>query len=116
MMRFMAWLFLLFAANAAAAQPSAAFTSDRISVETRGSGPDVVLIPGLTSSPRAWESTVAAVPGYRYHLVQVAGFAGAPAEANAPDVEIKRIPDAWHFIMLDEPEAFRRELRAFLGE
>jgi pimeloyl-ACP methyl ester carboxylesterase len=60
-----------------------AFHSDRISVEVRGSGPDVVLIPGLSSSPRVWERTVAAVPGYRYHLIQVAGFAGAPAGANA---------------------------------
>jgi len=42
----------------------------------------VVLIPGLNSSPRTWASTVAAVPGYRYHLVQVSGFAGQPAGAN----------------------------------
>lgn len=65
------------------ATPKAAFTSDRILVARRGSGPDVILIPGLGSSPSAWESTVAAVPGYRYHLVQVKGFAGVPAEANA---------------------------------
>jgi pimeloyl-ACP methyl ester carboxylesterase len=30
-----------------------------------------------------WKGLVAAVPGYRYHLVQVAGFAGAPAGGNA---------------------------------
>lgn len=51
-------------------------------MQTEGSGPDVVLIPGLNSSPRAWASTVAAMPGYRYHLVQVAGFGGAPAGGN----------------------------------
>lgn len=69
---------------AALAQPAAAaFKSDRITVTTEGSGPDVILIPGLTSSPRIWKSTVAAVPGYRYHLVQVLGFAGTPAGANA---------------------------------
>ena len=60
-----------------------AFSSDRISVTVVGSGPDVILIPGLGSSPKAWTSTVATVPGYRYHLVQVKGFAGVPAEANA---------------------------------
>lgn len=61
-----------------------AFRSDRIVVTTVGKGPDVVLIPGLTSSPpQAWHATVQAVPGYRYHLVQVKGFAGVPAEANA---------------------------------
>lgn len=65
------------------AAPTSAFTSDRILVTTQGAGPDVILIPGLSSSPRAWASTVAAVPGYRYHLVQVKGFAGVPAEANA---------------------------------
>jgi len=69
----------------ALAQPAAAkgFTSDRISVTVAGSGPDVVLIAGLSSSPDVWKSTIAAVPGYRYHLVKVAGFDGAPAGANA---------------------------------
>ena len=61
---------------------AAPFTSDRITVRTEGSGPDVVLIPGLNSSPRTWTTTVAALPGYRYHLVQVSGFAGQPAGAN----------------------------------
>ena len=61
---------------------AAPFASSRITVRTEGTGPDVVLIPGLNSSPRAWASTVAALPGYRYHLVQVAGFAGQPAGGN----------------------------------
>ena len=61
---------------------SAPFESTRITVRTEGSGPDVVLIPGLNSSPRAWASTVAALPGYRYHLVQVSGFAGQPVGGN----------------------------------
>ena len=69
------------------AAPAAAFAegfkSDRISVEMRGEGPDVVLIPGLGSAPYVWEGTAAAVPGYRYHLVQVAGFAGTPVGGNA---------------------------------
>jgi pimeloyl-ACP methyl ester carboxylesterase len=49
----------------------------------KGKGRDVVLIPGLSSSPRVWDSTVAAVPGYRYHLVHVAGFDGLASGANA---------------------------------
>ena len=61
---------------------AAPFASDRITVRTEGSGPDVILIPGLNSSPRTWESTVAALPGYRYHLVQVSGFAGQPVGGN----------------------------------
>jgi pimeloyl-ACP methyl ester carboxylesterase len=76
-------LFLL--AFLALAQPAAAkgFASDRITVTVVGSGPDVVLIPGLSSSPDVWRSTIAAMPGYRYHLVKVAGFDGAPVGANA---------------------------------
>lgn len=61
---------------------AAPFASERITVRTEGSGPDVVLVPGLNSSPRAWASTVAALPGYRYHLVHVSGFAGQPAGGN----------------------------------
>jgi pimeloyl-ACP methyl ester carboxylesterase len=83
MIRILAWALLPLLAIFGGAAEAAPFHSDRISVETRGSGPDVVLIPGLSSSPKVWEGTVAAVPGYRYHLVQVAGFDGAPAGANA---------------------------------
>jgi pimeloyl-ACP methyl ester carboxylesterase len=60
----------------------ASFESNRITVRTEGSGPDVVLIPGLNSSPRVWAEMVKAVPGYRYHLVQVSGFAGQPKGGN----------------------------------
>ncbi|MDT9599604.1 alpha/beta fold hydrolase [Sphingosinicella rhizophila] len=67
-------------ARAAAARP---FHSTRISVVVRGTGPDVILIPGLTASRAVWDGTVAALPGYRYHLVQVAGFAGTPPAGNA---------------------------------
>lgn len=59
-----------------------AFASTRMTVTVRGSGPDVILIPGLTNGRSLWTGTVAAVPGYRYHLVQVAGFAGDPARGN----------------------------------
>jgi pimeloyl-ACP methyl ester carboxylesterase len=77
------------------AQPAAAksFTSDRISVTVVGKGPDVVLIPGLSSSPDVWKATVAAVPGYRYHLVHVAGFAGAPARGNRQGAVVSPIAD-----------------------
>lgn len=68
---------------AATLRPAFAFASDRISVVTAGSGPDVVLIPGLATSREVWSGTVSAVPGYRYHLVEIAGFAGTPPLANA---------------------------------
>ena len=88
-LRFAALLLLpLPVACAAASVPperaaTPAFQSDRIQVTVVGSGPDVILIPGLSSSPKVWESTVAALPGYRYHLMQMDGFAGAAPNANA---------------------------------
>ena len=71
------------AAAGLSAVAAPAFASDRIGVTVRGSGPDVVLVPGLSSSPEVWNSTVQALPGYRYHIVHVAGFAGKAAGANA---------------------------------
>jgi N-formylmaleamate deformylase len=65
------------------AQAPAPFKPTRFSAVVKGSGPDVILIPGLASSRDIWSSTVAAVPGYRYHLVQVNGFAGAAPAGNA---------------------------------
>jgi len=84
MFRQLALLLFSFATASAAAQARPApFTSDRISVEVHGAGRDVVLIPGLSSSPRVWDDTIAAIPGYRYHVVHVSGFDGRPAGANA---------------------------------
>jgi pimeloyl-ACP methyl ester carboxylesterase len=58
--------------------------SDRITVTVRGQGPDVVLIPGLACSNAVWDATAKQFEGhYRLHIVQVAGFAGSPARANA---------------------------------
>lgn len=73
---------------AACAQPAPApvaerFTPTRFSVEVRGTGPDVILIPGLTAGRDVWSQAVAAVPGYRYHLVQIGGFAREPVRGNA---------------------------------
>lgn len=73
----------------------AASTSDRITVTVLGKGPDVVLIPGLTCSSAVWDATVKQCKDrYRLHLVQVAGFAGAPAGANASGAVIQPTVDA----------------------
>ena len=66
----------------AARAGAAPFEPTRFSVEVVGRGPDVILIPGLTAGREVWRPTAAALPGYRFHLVQVAGFAGAPARGN----------------------------------
>jgi pimeloyl-ACP methyl ester carboxylesterase len=58
-------------------------TLDRISVEVVGAGPDVILIPGLSSSRETFKRTAERLKDhFRLHLVQVAGFAGEPARAN----------------------------------
>src|SRR3546814_14849398 len=59
------------------------FSSRRLSVTVHGSGPDVVMILGLGSAPSIWQTSIAPVPGSRYHLLQVKGFAGSAAAANA---------------------------------
>jgi len=58
--------------------------SDRIKVTVRGKGPDVLLIPGLASSSAVWDATAKQLENhFRLHIIQVAGFAGSPAGANA---------------------------------
>jgi pimeloyl-ACP methyl ester carboxylesterase len=69
--------------------------SDRITVTVRGHGPDVVLIPGLTCSTAVWDATAAHLEGhYRLHLIQVDGFAGTPAQANAQGPVVQPAVDA----------------------
>src|SRR3954454_18267939 len=57
---------------------------DRFSDEIVGRGPDVVFIPGLASSRATWKATAERLRGkHRLHLIQIAGFSGEPARANA---------------------------------
>jgi len=67
----------------------------RFTVEVTGQGPDVILIPGLASSAAVWDDTVKQLKGrYRLHVIQVAGFAGAPAGANAEGPVVQPTVDA----------------------
>ena len=68
----------------------AEFASDRIHVRVDGDmdGRDLILIPGLSSSPEIWQGTVDHLTaqdgvGWRVHRIHVQGFAAAPAEGNA---------------------------------
>jgi pimeloyl-ACP methyl ester carboxylesterase len=71
-------------ARQSAADTTRGFVSDRISVVARGTGPDVILIPGLASSRDVWAGVADTLDNhYRLHLVQVNGFAGAAPGANA---------------------------------
>ncbi|WP_425992143.1 alpha/beta fold hydrolase [Brevundimonas sp. TWP2-3-2] len=64
------------------------FESTRMHVRVDGeTGPgvrDIILIPGLSSSPEVWQGTVDHLgSGWRVHRIHIQGFAGAPVEGNA---------------------------------
>lgn len=64
-------------------------TLPRFTVEVTGSGPAILLIPGLASHPETFDTTVAQLQDrFTLHRVHVAGFAGAASAGNAgePDV------------------------------
>src|SRR5690606_16732410 len=73
----------------AVATPSDAqpFAPSRFTVDVRGDGPDVILIPGLGSSREVWAAQADALAAtHRLHLVQINGFAGQPVGAPAGQV------------------------------
>lgn len=75
---------ILTAAIAAIALALPAVAQERFTATVTGEGPDVILIPGLASSGAVWDATVKQLaPTHRVHVIQVRGFAGEPAGANA---------------------------------
>lgn len=94
--------------------------SDRITVTVRGKGADVVLIPGLTCSGAVWNATAKQLEGrYRLHIVQVAGFAGSPARANASGKIIQPTVDAIDLYIrtnhLQSPRVIGHSLGGLMG-
>jgi pimeloyl-[acyl-carrier protein] methyl ester esterase len=88
-------------AQAAASSPTRLYpdsklvSTDRISVEIVGTGPDVVLIPGLASSRETWHRTADRLRAhYRLHLLQIDGFAGEAPQANASGPVFDPVTDA----------------------
>ena len=65
----------------ATAIATSAHAATPFEVRVTGSGPDVLLIPGLASSGATWDDTVRQLaPHYRCHVFTLAGFAGVPAQ------------------------------------
>ena len=61
----------------------------RFTVETVGSGPDIILIPGLASHPETFDTTVAQLEDrFTLHRIHVAGFAGADPAGNTDETDI----------------------------
>ena len=75
---------LLLAAPLEAWAQTSVFRSERIIVETRGRGPDIVFIPGLGSTGAAWRTTADRLDDrYRVHLVTLRGFGQTDIGGNA---------------------------------
>ena len=77
----------------------ARFVPTRFTVVDAGTvgKPDVVLIPGLASSRAVWDAEAKLLaPNYRMHLVQVNGFAGAPAGPNATGAFLPAVVEELH--------------------
>ena len=80
-------------ARAATAPAHAATAPARFSVVVEGSGPDVILIPGLSSTREVYAAVAAHLKaGHRVHLVQVKGF-GEPAGPNASGSVLAPVAD-----------------------
>ena len=96
---------------AQAAEPTA------FSVQVSGKGKPMILIPGLASSSAVWDATVAHfAPHYRCYVLQLAGFAGAPA-IQAPlletvEKELATFIDDQH---LDHPTIVGHSLGGFMA-
>lgn len=90
---------LSFALPASAAHicPSGLIEGTRITVVEQGAGPDVVLIPGLSTPRAVWEPLAAQLKDrYRVHLVQIRGFgddAGINAEGPVLEPMMKEVAD-----------------------
>jgi pimeloyl-ACP methyl ester carboxylesterase len=81
----------------AAGSPTAGLTRFTVTDAGTVGKPDVVMIPGLASSKSVWDAEAKLLaPNYRLHLVQVDGFAGAPAGPNAGDGMLPGIVEELH--------------------
>jgi len=100
-LRWIATLGLVVAGILLLVKPShaAGFSPTRFTVTDNGTlnKPDVVLIPGLSSSKAVWDDEAKLLaPNYRLHIVQVGGFAGAPAGPNATGAILPGIVEELH--------------------
>jgi pimeloyl-ACP methyl ester carboxylesterase len=90
---------LVVLSGAALPPPAVTFAPARFTVVDDGTAgkPDVLLIPGMSSSRDVWEAEAKLLaPNYRLHLVQVGGFAGAPAGPNASGPVLAPIVEELH--------------------
>jgi pimeloyl-ACP methyl ester carboxylesterase len=98
-----------------------AFAPTRFTVVDAGTAgkPDVVLIPGLSSSRAVWDVEAKRLaPNYRLHLVQIDGFAGAPVGPNESGPILVPVVDELHaYIIADKmhPAVIGHSLGGFMA-
>jgi pimeloyl-ACP methyl ester carboxylesterase len=104
---------LLMAALAVLTFPAAALAEDAPCppFEVTGSGPDLVLVPGLGSAPAVWDGVREGLAkDYRLHLVHVAGFAG-----RAPDGDPATLIDRTKAEIIRHLDCQKVERAAYAG-
>jgi len=101
------------------ATPAPEWQPTAFTASVSGSGRAVILIPGLGCPASVWDDPIGHLgAGYQTHVLQLAGFAGAPAMAgNAPLVatareQLSRYIDERH---LDHPIVIGHSLGGFLA-
>jgi pimeloyl-ACP methyl ester carboxylesterase len=95
----LAGMLLTDAPSCAAQTAAAAFAPTPFTVVDQGTAgkPDLLLIPGMSSSRAVWETeSILLAPNYRLHLVQVNGFAGSLAGPNASGPVLAPIVEELH--------------------
>ena len=110
------------AAPAANAAAPAVQTIDRgrFTVEVSGSGPDVILIPGLASGRAVYDGvTPTLTQHYRVHRIQISGFAGQAAGPNDEGAVLEPTIEELHRYItdqsLDRPAVIGHSLGGLLG-
>ena len=90
-------------ASSAAAPAVQTIDRGRFTVEVSGSGPDVILIPGLASGRAVYDGvTPVLAQHYRVHRIQIAGFAGQAAGPNAEGAVVDPTIEELHRYIVDQ--------------
>jgi pimeloyl-ACP methyl ester carboxylesterase len=94
-----------------APRDAARYDGKRFTVQIEGKGPDVILIPGLSTPRDVWDQTVQSLARcYTVHSVNIRGFGDRIPSADKPDIKTQVNPN------IDGPllEAFVQDLAAYI--
>ena len=96
-----------------------AFTPTSFTVDVKGHGPAIVLVPGLACPGSVWDGTVAHWGGrYETHVLTLAGFAGQAAMADSSTPSATAADEIIRYIRdrkLDHPIVIGHSMGAFIA-